>query len=85
VEPAVAEFLAQLERAGIRASVESEATGFVFKDFASAWDTLAGVTTAQLPYERRNEAKAAVRARMWPKGDGARQLRNMIDFITGSR
>lgn len=80
-----AEFLAQLQRAGIRASVESEATGFVFKDFASAWDTLAGVTTTELPHARQDEAKAAVRARMWPKGDGARQFRNMTHFITGSR
>jgi ubiquinone/menaquinone biosynthesis C-methylase UbiE len=80
-----AEFLAQLERAGIRASVEAQTTGFVFDDFASAWDTLAGVTTAQLPPERQEEAKAAVRARMWPMGDGRRQFNNMTHFITGAR
>ena len=80
-----AEFLAQLENAGTRASVESETTGFVFDNFASAWDTLAGVTTAQLPSERQEEAKAAVRARMRPIGDGARQFRNVTHFILGAR
>jgi SAM-dependent methyltransferase len=80
-----AEFLTQLERAGIRASVESETTGFVFENFASAWDTLAGVTTAQMPSERQEEAKAAVRARMWPMGEGARQFKNATHFTTGAR
>jgi SAM-dependent methyltransferase len=79
------EFLAQLERAGIRASVESETTAFAFDNFAAAWDTLAGVTTAQLPLERQEEAKAAVRVRMWPMGDGSRQFRNLTQFITGAR
>ena len=40
-------FLAELERAGIKVSVESETTGFVFDDLLSAWDVLAGVTTAR--------------------------------------
>ena len=56
-----AEFLAQLESAGIRASVEAESTSFAFADFSSAWDVLAGVTAAQLSSERQEEAKAAVR------------------------
>src|SRR4051794_14901437 len=77
-------FLADLERAGIKASVESETTGFVFDDFSSAWDVLAGVTTAQLPPERQHEAKAAVRAKMWPEGDGPRHFRNLTQFITGT-
>jgi hypothetical protein len=80
-----AEFLAQLERAGIRASVESEMTGFVFDNFESAWDTLGGVTAAQLPSERQEEARAAVRARMWPMGAGALQFKNATHFITGTR
>ena len=79
------EFLAQLGRAGIRASVESETTGFAFDNFAAAWDTLAGVTTAQLPFERQEEAKAALRVRMWAMGDGPRQFRNLTHFITGAR
>jgi len=76
-------FLAELEGAGISASVETETTGFAFEDFSSAWDVLAGVTTAQLPLERQQEAKAAVRAKMWPEGDGPRHFRNLTQFIVG--
>ena len=79
------EFLAQLERAGIRASVDSETTGFAFDNFAAAWDTLAGVTTAQVPSDRQEQAKAAVRAKMWPMGDGPRQFRNLTHFIIGAQ
>ena len=78
-------FLAELERAGIRAPVESETTGFVFDDFSSAWDVLAGVTAAQLSFERQEEAKAAVRAQMWPTGDGPRRFNNLTQFIIGTR
>jgi SAM-dependent methyltransferase len=81
----LAEFLEQLEHAGIRARVESETTGFAFNDFSSAWDVLAGVTTAQLPPERQEEAKAAVRAKMWPNSDGPRRFSNLTQFITGER
>ena len=80
-----AEFLAQLERAGIRASVEGETTSFAFNDFSSAWDVLAGVTTAQLSSDRLEEAKAAVRAQMWPTGDGPRRFNNLTQFIIGTR
>src|SRR5262249_61391718 len=38
-------FLAELERGGIRVSVESETTGFGFGGFSSAGDGLAGVPT----------------------------------------
>ena len=79
------EFLAQLERAGIRASVDSGTTGFAFDNFAAAWDTLAGVTTAQVPSDRQEQAKAAVRAKMWPMGDGPRQFRNLTHFIIGAQ
>jgi SAM-dependent methyltransferase len=79
------EFLAQLKHAGIRARIESETTGFAFDDFSSAWDVLAGVTTAQLPPERQEEAKAVVRAKMWPNSDGPRQFSNLTQFITGER
>jgi SAM-dependent methyltransferase len=79
------EFLAQLERAGIRASVASETTGFVFDDFSSAWDVLAGVTTAQLSSDLQEQAKAAVRAKMWPKGDGPRRFSNLTQYIVGAR
>lgn len=78
-------FVRQLEAAGIRAQVETETLGFDFPDFASAWDTLAGVTTAQLPPERRQEAKDAVMAAMYPNGDGPRDFRNVTQFICGAR
>jgi SAM-dependent methyltransferase len=63
-------FLRQLDAAGIQARVETETLGFDFPDFTSAWGTLAGVTTAQLPPERQQEAKDAVMVAMYPKGDG---------------
>jgi SAM-dependent methyltransferase len=76
-------FLRQLAAAGIRARVESETLGFDFADFASAWDTLAGVTTARLSPERQREAKDAVGAAMYPHGDGPRYFRNLTQFIVG--
>ena len=79
------EFVQQLERAGMRARVEIQTTEFSFEDFPSAWTVLAGVTTAQLPAERQEEAKAAVRAKMWPDGDSPRRFVNRIIFIIGTR
>jgi SAM-dependent methyltransferase len=78
------EFLQQLEAAGITTRVETETLGFDFPDFASAWDTLAGVTTADLPAERRQEAKDAVLATMYPDGDGQRHFRNATQFLIGT-
>jgi hypothetical protein len=75
--------LTQLAEVGIHARVETEVLGFDFDDFESAWATLAGVTTATLAPERREEAKAAVRAVMWPSGDGPRHFRNTTQFIVG--
>ena len=76
-------FLRQLDAAGIRARVETETLGFDFPDFTSAWDTLAGVTTAQLPSERQREAMGAVMAALYPNGDGPRHFRNVTQFILG--
>jgi SAM-dependent methyltransferase len=78
-------FVAQLASASIEADVQTEVLGFDFDDFESAWNVLAGVTTAQLPPERREEAKAAVRTVMWPHGDGPRHFRNTTHFIVGQR
>jgi SAM-dependent methyltransferase len=78
-----APFLAQLEAAGIEAQVETQTLGFDFPDFVSAWDALAGVTTAQLPDEQRQEAKRAVMAAMYPDGDVPRRFRNVTQFIVG--
>jgi integrase len=57
--------------------------GFDFPDFELAWEVLAGVTTAQLPPERRQEAKEAVQATMWPHGRGPRHFRNVTQFLVG--
>jgi SAM-dependent methyltransferase len=78
-------FLRELDKAGVSARVESESLGFEFPDFASAWDTLAGVTTSQLPPERQREAKDAVMGAMYPNGDGPRYFRNATQFIVGRR
>lgn len=78
-------FLAQLGEAGIEARVETETLGFDFDNFTLAWDVLAGVTTAQLPPQRQQEAKAAVMAAMWPKVDAPRHFRNDTQFIIGQR
>ncbi len=79
------EFLGQLNAAGIAATVETEDLGFDFPDFQSAWDVLAGVTTAALAPERQEEAKRAIEAVMWPDGKGSRHFRNMTQFIVGHR
>jgi SAM-dependent methyltransferase len=76
-------FLRQLADVGIEARVERETLGFDFETFAAAWDVLAGVTTAHLPPERQQEAKAAVMATMYPQGDGPRHFRNTTQFILG--
>jgi SAM-dependent methyltransferase len=77
-------FLAQLSDAGIHAHVEMEELGFDFNDFELAWEVLAGVTTAGLAPERREEARAAVQAVMWPRGHGPRHFRNVTRFIIGT-
>ena len=78
-------FLAQLADAGIAARVECEMTEFTFDDFASAWAVLAGVTAAAIEPERLEPAKTAVRAEMWPDGDGRRRFQNETQFIVGLR
>jgi len=78
-------FIRQLAEAGIQARSERTMLGFEFESFGAAWDTLAGVTTAQLPPERRQEAQAAVRAAMYPQGDAPRHFRNTTQFIVGER
>ena len=78
-------FLAQLADAGVDARVESEITEFAFDGFEPAWTVLAGVTAARIEPERLESAKAAVRAEMWPDGDGPRRFRNETQFILGLR
>ncbi len=76
-------FLSELKDAGINADVRRVELGFEFKDFASAWDALALVTTAHLPAEKQQEAKEAVIAAVYPGGDGPRRFRNLTQLIVG--
>ena len=78
-----APFLAQLADVGIDARVETEELGFDFPNFELAWEVLAGVTTAQLPLERQQEAREAVHAVLWPHGRGPRHFRNVTQFLVG--
>jgi hypothetical protein len=78
-------FLEALAGAGIDASVEVDVLGFEFPDFETAWEVLAGVTTAQLPPPRQEEARRAVREAMWAEPGAPRQFRNTTQFIVGRR
>jgi hypothetical protein len=60
----------------------AEVLGF---DFDSAWDASVGVTTAQLPPERQEEAKAALCEVMWPDRAASRSFRNTVQHIVGRR
>ena len=78
-------FLLQLGSAGLDARVDVEVTTFVFPNFEAAWDVLAGVTTASLDPERQAEAKAALRALMWPAADDPLEFRNDTQYIVAVR
>lgn len=77
-------FLDLLAASGIEARIEYEVFGFDFPNFARAWDVLAGVTTAHLSVERRDEAQDAVRAAMWPNPDQPRHFRNTTQLIVAT-
>jgi SAM-dependent methyltransferase len=77
------EFIDELSQAGITSQVETERLGFEFNDFQTAWNVLAGVTTAKLPPNVQEQAKNAVRDLMWSDGDGSRYFRNTTQFIVG--
>jgi SAM-dependent methyltransferase len=78
-----AEFGESLERAGIRATLETETPGFTFDTFEHAWDVLVGVTTANMDPHRQDEARAAVREAMWPADGGPRYFSNLTQYIVG--
>ena len=78
-------FLHQLEEAGLEARVETDTTEFQFSDFDSAWEVLAGVTTAELDPDVQDQAKSAVRELMWRDGDGPREFSNLTQFILANK
>jgi ubiquinone/menaquinone biosynthesis C-methylase UbiE len=77
------EFVDQLSKAGVEAHIEKQQLGFEFDNFESAWDVLAGVTTAQLAPDVRQEAKNAVRELMWKDTEESRYFQNTTQFIVG--
>lgn len=77
------DFLDQLSQSGVEAQVETERLGFEFSDFESAWDVLAGVTTANLAPEVQEQARNAVRQLMWNDTDKSRYFNNTTQFIVG--
>ena len=79
------EFLQQLSGVGFAVHVETEALGFDIDSFALTWDVFAGVTTARLSPELRQEARKAVMAKMWPEGEGPRHFSNGTQFIIGNK
>ncbi len=76
-------FLQQLADVGIEAHIETEMLGFDFPDFPSAWNALAGVTTAHLPPDQQQEAQRAVMDIMYARGDAPRHFNNLTQFIIG--
>ncbi len=76
-------FLQQLAEVGIEAHIETEMLGFDFPDFPSAWNALAGVTTAHLPPDQQQEAQRAVMDIMYARGDAPRHFNNLTQFIIG--
>ncbi|MFB3124534.1 MAG: class I SAM-dependent methyltransferase, partial [Woeseiaceae bacterium] len=77
------EFIGQLSLSGIQAQVEGQLLSFEFDDFDSAWDVLAGVTTASLASDVQEQAKNAVRNLMWNDVAGPRSFQNKTQFIVG--
>lgn len=78
-------FLLQLEAAGLDVRCDRETTNFRFSNFQDAWDALAGVTTAALEPDIRQQAKAAVRERMWPDASSPREFRNVTQFVAAEK
>ena len=78
-------FLCQLTEAGLEADVEVEVTTFEFPDFESAWEVLAGVTTASLDSALQERAKSAVRELMWPEADEPLEFRNATQYVVATK
>ncbi len=74
-----------MEEAGIAVDVGTEVVEFSFDDFQQAWHVLAGVTTANLDADRRQQAQKAVQDAMWPDPGSPRMFTNRTQFIIGSR
>jgi len=60
-------------------------TTFEFASLQDAWDALAGVTAATLEPKVQEEAKAAVRALMWPDAGAPRTFHNATQLISARK
>ncbi len=78
-------FLTDLAGAGLETRCEKQFPGFEFEDFDSAWDALAGVTTASLEPHVRRDAKTAVQERMWPDPAAPRAFRNATHYLLATK
>jgi len=78
-------FLAELTDAGLTSRSEKEFPRFEFDDFESAWEALAGVTTASLDADVRSQAKTAVQDKMWAAPDSPRSFRNATHYLLATK
>ena len=77
------DFLEQLSKSGVEARIETENLGFEFSNFESAWDVLAGVTTANLAPEVQEQARNAVCQLMWNDVGNSKYFQNTTQYIVG--
>jgi len=79
------EFPIQLANTGIAAEIHDETLGFDFDDFESAWEVLAGVTTANLGNEASTQAHKFNSKNNVGRPDAPRYFRNTTQTIVGRR
>lgn len=78
-------FVEQLSGNGLEIEVRKEIFEFEFPNLESAWNVLAGVTSANLLPEARLSAIEAVCADMWPDPGKPRVFRNLTQFVIGTK
>ena len=78
-------FVDQLSGNGLKIAVKKEIFEFEFPDLESAWNVLAGVTSANLSPEIRKRAIEAVRSEMWQDPREPRVFRNLTQFVIGTK
>jgi len=78
-------FVEQLSGRGLEVSVKREVFEFEFPNLESAWNVLAGVTSANLSPAVREQAIETVRSDMWQNPESPRTFRNLTQFIIGRK
>jgi ubiquinone/menaquinone biosynthesis C-methylase UbiE len=77
------DFIDELSKSGVDVQLERVSHSFEFHNFKTAWDVLAGVTTAKLDLDVIEKAKVAVQNLMWNDVDKPLQFRNTTQYIIG--